>query len=234
MRSPRAVVLALLAPALAACATSRPAPSAPRVAGVEACSAQLALRLAPDSDAAPGERPAPDSISAFVAGAGVELSPSPVVGLPGTLRATWRDTVFRADDGAALPRRPRTVYVSAVQIGRWSTGRPVQRVEVSQAVPLRCGERAERAIAIPRTRVLRVTSDPAGASVFARVRTGPYTDEERFLGTTPVDVALVWEPEQRRATLRLERSGHAAVTRQVERGEDEVRVILHPLPDRRP
>jgi hypothetical protein len=230
----RPTLLLLAAALLSACAAARvPAPP-PAIAEVRACSAWVELAVAPD----PGGRPQPftarDSVTAHYFAGRVDVDPALGVGLPGTLRATWRDTLYRNADGTDASTWGRTVRFHEVAVGHWSTGEEVRRLPVESQVTLSCGERRAHAIDVPRTWPVRVTSDPAGASVFAHLPDGRGGEEERFLGTTPLDAELVWRPGRFAQRIRVASSGHADVVHEVRRTDDEVRIVLHPLPTHAP
>lgn len=226
----RPTLVLLAAGTLAACAAARVPAAPPQIAGVRACSAWVELAVAPD----PAGRPQPfttqDSVYAYPHSDRADLDPELVVRLPGTVRATWQDTLYRNADGTDAPSWGRTVRFHEVAIGHGSTGEEVRRLPVESQVTLGCGERRAHAVDIPRTWPVRVTSDPAGASVFAHLPDGRGGEEERFLGTTPLDAELVWRPGRFAQRIRVARSGHADVVHEVRRTDDEARIVLHPLP----
>jgi hypothetical protein len=82
------------------------------------------------------------------------------------------------------------------------------------------------------TRVVEVTSDPAGASVFLRGKVSTYSYEYKFIGVTPLIMRARYEPDESLVMMRLEKSGYQSIEKQVRRTDESIRVVMQPLPRR--
>lgn len=211
----------LLAAVASACASARPAvPEIRRITAIKPCSASVMVRLGDQSDATVPIRSAtllatvPDTPRAAYR----------TYEIPARVTAFWYDTLFVS--GTGEQSRSQAPHIRA-----WSaTARDVRYDLPYRTMYLRCGEDRTEVIALPVTRTVAITSDPAGASIFIRVPTGSYSSEEKFLGVTPLNADIAFERDAQFKNIRLEKSGYHAVDKQVRRTDSTVRVIMHPLP----
>lgn len=204
------VAAALLTAALlAGCAARREdMPLADRVANAStrSCTADVNVTLA-----------APAGGASAIASLNVPGNRSAAASLPATFRAEWIDTISNGQ------------RMSAAAIVRvWSVTRNGRTYERNDEWALECNTDRSVEIRLPQHHRVEITSDPSGASVFTIVRHSHYRSEEVFLGTTPLNASIDFEPGRTFTAIRLEKSGYETVQKEIRLSDSMVRVVMQP------
>lgn len=155
----------------------------------------------------------------------------PAVELADTVRLTWQAPVRRSSTGETTTDTDVKLAVQGIAFTGRLSGKRWNGPYPGDVHYAACGKQSEWEVKFPTERRVVVTSDPAGASIF---RQDDSWDVPEFLGTAPDTLIMLWHKNQSRKGLLFRKSGHEDVREQLEWNERTLRVILHPLPHRRP